>query len=123
MRHLAKFGILLLALLIGGVPVMACMLPSTALTAQEQACCRQNANQCGHNQMPSSHSCCKTVSPPDQSAVVNSWFKMGYHVQVLHFSQPTVQLAELPQRTFADFHAMGHSPRQAPPSSLNILRI
>lgn len=102
---------------------MACMLPSAALTAQEQACCRQMANQCGHNQISSSHSCCKTVSPLYQSAVVNSSFTLGYRVQVLHLPQPTVQLAELPQMSFADFSATGHSPPQAPPSSPDILRI
>jgi hypothetical protein len=124
MRRAAKFGVLVLALLIAGVPVMACVLPSAALTAQEKACCRQMANQCGHDQMPSSHSCCKTVSPPDQTATVKSPFNLGYQLQVPGLPELTSPFFGLPEpATFAVVSVLGHSPPQAQPVSPDILRI
>jgi hypothetical protein len=122
-KQLAKVGGFLLAFLIGGAPLMACMLPSGALTPEEQACCRRMAHRCGDHRMPSSHSCCKTVGPPDQTAVSKSSFKLTYQAQLLYVAQAIAQLPEPPQHTFATSAVPGHSPPETPPSSFDILRI
>lgn len=122
MKLVAKFGILLLSLVTAGVPVMACMLPSSVLTVQEKACCRQMASECGGQQMPPSHSCCKTVTP-DQSALAQSSYKLLHHVQLLWLAQLAGQVAALPRRASADFAVLVHSPPQAPACSADILRI
>jgi hypothetical protein len=121
-KHLAKVGVFLLAFLIGGTPLMACMLPSFAFTEQEQACCRRMAHQCGDREMPSSHSCCKTVGP-DRTAVAKSSFKLAYQAQLLYVAQAISQLAEPPQQALATFAVLGHSPPETPPSYPDILRI
>ena len=123
MRHGAKLGVLLLGLLMGGEPLVACMLPSTVLTSEEQACCRRMANQCGHNGMSSSHSCCKTISAPDKSAVAKSSFRLSYQVHLLYLAQPIDRLSVLPQFGLTSSAVLGHSPPQSPPSSCDILRI
>ena len=123
MKLVAKIGVLLLALLIGGGQLMACMLPSTALTAEEQACCKEMANQCGHDQMPSSHPCCKTITPSDQKALAKSSYKLIYQAQLLYLAEPTIQLAELPQHVADVSAVLGHSPPEPSSSSLDILRI
>jgi len=58
-------------------PLLACMVPERAMTAQERECCKHMAEMCGSSQMRQSHSCCKTevrsgytmVAPRDQQPV------------------------------------------------------
>jgi hypothetical protein len=123
MRFVAKVGVLLLLLLMAGGQVMACMLPSGVLTAEEKACCREMADQCGHDRMPPSHSCCKTITPPDERAVAKSSFDLNYQVQVLSLPQAIIQVAELPQHVLAVSAILSHSPPEAQPFSIDILRI
>jgi len=122
-KFFAKVGVFLLAFLSWGTPMMACMLPSAALTPEEQACCRRMAHECGDHQMPSSHSCCKTVGSQDQAAVAKSSFNLTYQAQLLYAVQATAQLAEPPQHPFATSAVLGHSPPETPSSSSDILRI
>jgi len=121
MKHLAKFGVLFLILLVGGAPLVACTLPSAVLTPDERACCRQMASQCGGGQMPASHSCCKSVFPFDQRALAKSPAQLVYQAQFLYLA--TVDPNHLPQSTSLPFQAIGHSPPEAHPSSPLILRI
>lgn len=123
MRQVAKVGILLLALLITGAPLLACMLPGTSLSAEEQACCRQMGNQCGQESMPASHSCCKNVGPTAHHAIAKSSFKLVRESQTLYQVHPTVQVAELPHLAIANFAAVGHAPPEPPPPSIDLLRI
>jgi hypothetical protein len=103
---------------------MACAVPSGALTTAEKACCRRMARQCGGQQnMPASHSCCKTVSPRDQIAVAQTPYKFVHHVQLLGLTQPATQLAGLPQHGLRTLAVLDHSPPETPPSSTDILRI
>jgi hypothetical protein len=100
---------------------MACTLPSALLTPAERACCRQMASQCGDTQMPSSHSCCKSVVPGGQRALAKTPPQAVYQAQFL--SLVTVVLSHFPQSTSLPFLAISHSPPEAPPSSPFILRI
>ena len=121
MKHIAKIGILSLAMVMGGAPLMACMLPSYVMTAQEKACCRRMAHRCGDHTMPSSHSCCKTVGV-DQVAVAKSCFNPTPQLDFVFAEQPTA-ITELARRVVVDASVPGHSPPESPPSSSNILRV
>ena len=123
MRFVAKVGVLLLALLIGGGQLMACMLPTATLSAEEQACCKEMANQCGQDQMPSSHPCCKTVGPTDHHAIAKSSFELIRESQTLYQVQPIVQVAETLRLATANFAAVEHAPPEPPPPSIDLLRI
>ena len=124
MRVLAKSGFLLLAMLIAGTPLMACMLPLSVLTPEEQACCQEMANQCGQDQMPPSHPCCKTVGPTDHNALAKASFKLLGEFHALYLLQPLTQAAELAQLATANFAAFDHAPPGLTASSTtDILRI
>ena len=102
---------------------MACMLPSAVLTAEEQACCKEMANQCGRDRMPPSHPCCRTITPSDQNALAKSSFNLIYQTQLLYFAEPIVQVADLPKHISDVYAVLGHSPPEGPSASLDILRI
>lgn len=52
------------SLLLGG-PIMACLVPTAQLSAEEKQCCEEMAGDCGTSSgMPESHSCCVTVVRP-----------------------------------------------------------
>lgn len=123
MRFVAKAGVLLLALLIGGGQLMVCMLPSATLSAEEQACCKEMGYLCGQDGMPASHPCCKTITPSEQTALSKSAFNLIYHAQLLYVIEPTIQPAGQPQQVSDISASFGHSPPEATSSSLDILRI
>ena len=123
MRAVAKLGIFTLVMVLGGTPLMACMLPSNVMTAQEKACCRRMTHRCGDHPMPSSHSCCKTVGSPEQVAVAKASFSLAPHFDFVCLVQPVVAFADLPQRAVLYSSAPGHSPPETPSSSSDILRI
>src|SRR5262249_17150554 len=123
MRLFAKFGVVLLAFLIAGVPVVACMLPGTALSADEQACCREMADQCGDNQMPASHTCCDTAGPADHNALAKSSFKLVRESQPLDILLPMTQVVELAQLAVSTYDVLDHAPPEVTAASPDILRI
>ncbi|HJT70600.1 MAG TPA: hypothetical protein VJ731_10395 [Terriglobales bacterium] len=123
MKPIAKIAIFALVVLMGGAPLMACMLPSNMMTAQEKACCRRMAHRCGDHTMPSSHSCCKTVGAPERVAVATSSFSQVPQVQFVYLVQPSVTLADMTHGAVFNSSAPGHSPPESPPSSPDILRI
>ena|ERR1700681_1953448 len=123
MKTIAKIGILALIVMVGGAPLMACMLPSNVMTAQEKACCRRMAHRCGDHTMPSSHSCCKTVGSPEQVAVGRSSFSQTPQLDFVYLVQPTVAFGDMVHRPILRPSVPGHSPPESPPSSSNILRI
>ncbi len=63
MKALRQFGVLVLLLVSCLTPAMACMVPNTAMSTQERACCRMMKNQCGQMEMPASHGCCQKAPP------------------------------------------------------------
>src|ERR1051326_1199017 len=123
MKAVAKLGIFTLVMVLGGAPLMACMLPSNNMTAQEKSCCRRMAHRCGDHTMPSSHSCCKTVSSPEQVAVARAPYSQTRQVHFVYLVQPTTAFGDMPHRVALHSSAPGHSPPESPPSSSDILRI
>src|SRR5438874_3904437 len=61
MRAVRIFAVVLLLVLWGVLPALACLLPQRALTPSEMKCCAQMAGNCG-GKMQTSHSCCKPAT-------------------------------------------------------------
>ena len=41
------------------LPLLACIVPHSGMTAEEHECCEHMAQMCDSAKMPQSHSCCK----------------------------------------------------------------
>src|SRR5712692_10881906 len=93
------------------------------ISGAEKACCRRMAHRCGDHSMPSSHSCCKTVSSPEQVAVARSAFSQTPQLDFVYLMQPTVAFGNMVHHAVVRSSVPGHSPPESPPSSSNILRI
>jgi hypothetical protein len=96
MRRSVAMALAILAFYWTAAPLLACVLPERAMTAQEHECCKHMAEMCGSSQMPQSHSCCKPASRPDNSIVVRIDWRPAPVLQVvatvplpssLHFSE------------------------------------
>ena len=122
-KHVTRVGVFLLISLLGGSPVFACMLPGTATTADEAACCRKMASECGHGNMPSSHSCCKTLSVPEQASLAKGTFQLFQQLSPLYIVQASFDSAHGIQQVLHLVVGIGHSPPETPPSASAILRI
>jgi hypothetical protein len=125
-RLAAKVGISTLALLLAALPVMACTIPSAAMTAVERDCCRRMAHECGKTGMKQSHSCCQTTPVPDHLAALKSSSEVGSkHLApvVLHMlpSMPTV--AAITDSGSSLSAPDIYSPPVSPPASISVLRI
>src|SRR5262249_7927896 len=99
------------------------MLPGTATTAEEAACCQEMASECGHGAMPSSHSCCKTVSVPEQASLAKGAFDLFQQLSPLYIVQPAFDSIQNTNQVLHLVVGVGHSPPETPPSSSAILRI
>jgi hypothetical protein len=120
MNRLEKIAAFLLLLPMIAAPFMACV--AQAATAEEQACCREMGGQCGSDEMPSSHSCCKTLPVPVQLAAAKSPFCLDYHALTFALPEQTASRT-LPEPTsFSILADLRHSPPGTPPTS-GVLRI
>jgi hypothetical protein len=101
---------------------MACLLPDSALTAEERECCRQMAGECG--EMPSSHSCCKTTVRDSDPYLSNSRIAISAHPDATLAIMPISKVIALPDN-IAQFAASSdaHAPPVSPPAKISILRI
>jgi len=119
-KRLRQLVGLLTLILTFGLPIMACMVAGTEMSAAERECCKHMAQNCGSMNMPSSHSCCQ--------AEVRQASPM-LHVEPAHFvpQLAVAMMASVPVITPVDaFHALSaerHPPPESPPSSSSILRI
>jgi hypothetical protein len=123
MNRAAKLGAMLLVFLMAGAPLVACMLPVSTMSDDEQACCREMAGQCGQADMPSSHSCCKTLAGAVQVAVAKSRFELSCQSMVFDLPQPHHDGQVSAQVVAVTPVFLDQSPPETPPSSSNILRI
>jgi hypothetical protein len=66
-----RSSLIISVLLLGTVvPSLRCLIPTETLSAEEQACCKRMAGECGS--MPASHECCKKVVSGPQPAMTSS---------------------------------------------------
>jgi hypothetical protein len=120
-KYVAKIGVLLVIAVLAGTPLLACMLPGGATTDEESACCREMGSECDHGTMPSSHSCCQTLSPSDQAALVKASFKLS--MNLLYLGAPEIDSDQGLPQVISSAISIGHSPPEGSPASFQILRI
>jgi hypothetical protein len=124
-KIIAKLLTCLLLLLVAGMPVVACMQPDTTLTAEEMACCKQMANDCGDmGGDTSGHDCCKKAEVRIDAALVQAHFTV-VHLSTISIAdhQPTVSVQSDDLMSQRASHLHGHSPPESPPGSIQILRV
>jgi hypothetical protein len=119
-KRLRQLAALLTLSFTFGLPIMACLVVATEMSAAERECCKHMAQECGSMNMPSSHSCCQTEVRQASPML---------HVEPAHFV-PQLAVAmtvSVPAISPVDsFHALSaerHPPPESPPGSSSILRI
>jgi len=126
MRSVVKLGVSLLSLLLFAVPIMACVLPAMAMSAEERECCKRMAQECGNTGMGKSHSCCQTVSVPDHLPAIKSSSDVGSKPLALAFIlalPPIPTMALILESGSSSWATDIHSPPVSPPGSISVLRI
>jgi 3-methyladenine DNA glycosylase AlkC len=126
MKPFGKVGVSLLSLLLLATPIMACLVPAAAMTAEERDCCKRMAQECGGKGMPQSHSCCQTTTVPDHLAAIKSSSDANSNHSVLvvaHMLAPTLRVAALTEVGSSPWATDIHSPPVSPPATISILRI
>ncbi len=122
MKSIGKLAVLLLTLSIFALPLMACLQPDATLTPEERECCRKMAGEC--EEMPSSHSCCKTTVRETDPYLSSSRLSMSAPAHATVALLSVSEMIGLPDRispfvTSSDAHA----PPESPPVETSILRI
>jgi hypothetical protein len=120
-KSVGKVAVSLLALSFFASPVMACLLPSQALTDEERECCRQMAGNC--DETPSSHSCCQAIIRDGGPYICNSHVVVSAPAQVALAILPLDKTIGLPENTSQFVALDAHAPPGSPPSHTSILRI
>lgn len=126
MRLVGKVGVSLLSLLLFAAPIMACALPTMAMSAAERECCKRMAHDCGGMGMAKSHSCCQTVAAPDHLPAIKSSTDVGSKhpaPALVHALPPVPTVAAMPGAVSSLWAADIHSPPVSPPASISVLRI
>ncbi|HEU5336534.1 MAG TPA: hypothetical protein VFU27_11245 [Terriglobales bacterium] len=77
MRRWSALALALLAFYFGAAPLLACVVPQQALTAQERECCRHMQQMCGSASMPQSHSCCTVKTGTPNTATITRTHSAG----------------------------------------------
>ena len=118
-----KLVVLLMVLSVWASPLMACMLPDTALTQEERECCQDMDGSCGQMDMPASHSCCKVTVRDFDPYLVNSRVSIVYPQPVLILPHTSSHVS-LPQNlSQPEFLLSDYSPPPFLPDTSSILRI
>lgn len=115
-----QFASLLLAVILWGAPVMACLTPGVEMTPAERECCKHMAQRCGSMGMPSSHSCCRKEVRQPNSMLGRAQPNIGPS-PITKTVSITLILPKPDQSQFCSLKLQ--SPSESPPSSLPILRI
>ena len=126
MRPIFKAGVAILSLLLLATPIMACLVPSDAMTEAERDCCKRMAHDCGGKGMPQSHPCCQTTTVPAHRAAIKSSSDINaIHVTlaVAYVLNHAFRIPTLQESSSAPWAADIHSPPISPPASISVLRI
>jgi len=116
-----KFTALLLAVALFSSPLMACLQPGNALTAEERECCRQMAGKCGGE---FSHSCCKSTLRDAVPYISSSRSTISVPLHVPVAILP-VAAGLVSRNSDSLFFARSkiRAPAESPPEKISILRI
>src|SRR5579872_1723560 len=99
------------------VPSLRCLIPTERLTAQERACCKRMAGECG--KIPATHDCCKKILSNAHPAIATSKITNAAPEAVLRTHTASVAILLQPFRMTVAL-LLDPSP---PPSTLSVLRI
>lgn len=109
-----------MALLLFASPLMACLLPASGMTAEEGACCRHMAQQCGGDDSMS-HSCCKKIGGIDSGALEVKQ-RQSLDVSFAATVLPLLYNVVVPSKAHVTVEP-AVSPPESPPATISILRI
>lgn len=123
MRLVCKVVFGCACLLLVGAPVLACLLPGEELSPAEKQCCREMAGQCGRVDMPSSHSCCKTVVRAHPVWLPRTSASPVQPLRVVSELPPENLVAANGDGGFALRRLSSHAPPESPSDALPVLRI
>jgi hypothetical protein len=124
MKPVGKVGASLLSLLLFAAPIMACAMQADTMTAAERDCCQRMAQECGKGTMSLSHSCCKTVAPPDHLPAIKSSTDLSSGTpSLVPATMPQLFAAMVAEPVSAQWASNRHGPPGSPPSSTSVLRI
>jgi hypothetical protein len=122
MRAILKITVIVVAILAGSQPQLACVFPGTALAADEMECCKNTVGDCGMQDVPKLD-CCKIVVGATSSLSASSAQETASPespVSIISFI-PFV-LPAISVRTNADLDSGNHA-RPPDPYAFLILRI
>ena len=120
MRAVRIFAVVLLLVLWGVLPALACLLPQRALTPSEMKCCAQMAGNCS-GKMQTSHSCCKPAADAGSAMLTaaNHVKPISMALLVTPFSADSSPLGV--HSIIRDWQV--HPPPESPPALTTVLRI
>ena len=118
-----KLAVLVVVMSVWASPLMACMIPASLLTDEERECCKNMADDCGHMDMPASHSCCKVVARQIDPYLINSRFPTLHPVPAVTLFVAVEMNPSTAKAWVACSPFHGHSPPLSPPDTISILRI
>jgi hypothetical protein len=121
-KWVGKPGAFLLAISLVSSPLLACVFPNNALTAEERECCRRMAGQCGD--ALSAHSCCKSTVRDADPYISNSrsTISVPVHMQVA-ILPVAVGLVSSNSDSLFFVRSKIRAPAESPPEKTSILRI
>ena len=126
MKPVGKVGVSVLSLVLLATPIMACVMPATAMTAAERDCCKRMAQECGKG-MSKPHSCCQTATVPDLLPAMKSSASDGNSkhlaLVLVHALPPIQTVAMMPESGSSPWAVDIHSPPVSPPVTISVLRI
>jgi hypothetical protein len=123
---ISRIGVLALTVLFAAMPVLACVMPNSAMTAAERECCRKMAGQCGDMGMAKSHPCCQQTSTSSDFDALKTASPRDHHFGLIVLHALTLpfevssnsSLAQWSSKTF-----YSHGPPGPAPAFQTILRI
>ncbi len=113
----------LTCVLLLSAPMMVCLAQGERPSPAEQQCCQEMAGQCGHTDVPSSHSCCKTVVRSHD--VLPARTSSSSHQDLaIAFTLPSEAINAASQPAALTLQLPGlHGPPESPSDRLPVLRI
>jgi hypothetical protein len=117
---------LALTVLFAAMPVLACAMPNSAMTAAERECCKKMAGQCGDMGMAKSHPCCQKTSTSSDFDALKTASSQDHHFSLTVFHALALPFAvssnsSLAQWSFSTLYP--HGPPGLAPTFQTILRI
>jgi hypothetical protein len=126
LTRIGRIGVLALTVLFAALPVVACAMPNSAMTAAERECCKKMAGQCGDMGMTKSHPCCQQTSTSSDFDALKTASSQDHHFSLIAFHALTVPFEASSNSSLAQWSSRilyTHGPPGLAPTFQTILRI